>query len=384
MSSLLVIGNGFDLKLGAKTQYRDFFESPFYSATKSKTKKWIEQCKYYNKTGDPPLINMFDFDFTVWDLLFYLVSSKWTRQQKIEEIKWCDIESVIHDSLVHRVWINEEDELSFSWEQVIEMILDNSAADSTELPEKAMALYITNQYPNCLDLYTLLLDELIKFEKSFGCYIRAAVSAIDYQDEAEYLVNNLCDSSHEVYVDSFNYSDFCFRATTATWTSGDKAGNFQRVRRVRHINGNCENPIFGIDLTEEEKTKHPECIRFTKTSRRLQQDSHHLTPKVKELPASINYAVVFGHSLNEMDYDYFNYLFTMLGFNSFELNTMGCIEFVYSVYKPMEADEIRSNYANKIHKLVDYYEGYISGMNRKILANFLRFSGKLKIVELQQ
>ena len=116
--------------------------------------------------------------------------------------------------------------------------------------------------------------------------------------------------------------------------------------------------------------------------RRLQQDSHNISIPINVMPSTIDRAVVFGHSLNKMDYDYFNYLFTMLHFNTFEIDKMGSIEFVYTIYDPAKADEIRSKYADAIYDLFDYYEGYVSGTNRKILANLLRFSGKLKISDI--
>ena len=45
MSKLLVIGNGFDLTVGAKTSYQDFFESDYYKETKDKVFDWIENSR---------------------------------------------------------------------------------------------------------------------------------------------------------------------------------------------------------------------------------------------------------------------------------------------------------------------------------------------------
>lgn len=381
MSSLLVIGNGFDLNLGAKTSYKDFFESKTYSDTITKLEKWVNCFTIHNNAVDVFVGNMLGYDFTCWDLLFYLVSTKGPLRRTTDSIRWCDVETVIHDSLVGDI---REGEFSFSWKQVDKLLFENPSSDPSDYYEQVVASYIDNHFEKGINLHQVLLDELIRFEKKFGAYIKKATGTTEYQDDAEDLVKRLCDAPQNLYVDSFNYSAFRFIAPTGlTINFGDKDQVCTKNRVIRHINGNYSNPIFGIDLTEDEKRKHPQCIRFTKTSRRLQQDSHCLTQTIREWPESVNHAVVFGHSLNRMDYDYFNYLFTILHFNAFELDKMGSIEFVYSIYNPQKADEIRSNYADAIYNLIDYYEGHVNGMKQKVLANLLRFSGKLKIRELQ-
>ena len=94
MSTLLVIGNGFDLKLKAKTRYKDFFESSFYSGVREKLEKWKKDYEYY-QSGRAPMADMSNYDFSCWDLLFYLVSVGGPLSQN-KNIKWCDIEQVIH------------------------------------------------------------------------------------------------------------------------------------------------------------------------------------------------------------------------------------------------------------------------------------------------
>ena len=75
----------------------------------------------------------------------------------------------------------------------------------------------------------------------------------------------------------------------------------------------------------------------------------------------IDRAVVFGHSLNEMDYDYFNYLFTLLKFHTLDIEKMGSIEFVNNIYDSSRMNEIRNRQAEKIYNLFDYYEDYVGG-----------------------
>ena len=69
---------------------------------------------------------------------------------------------------------------------------------------------------------------------------------------------------------------------------------------LHNINGNIRNPIFGIDSTLCD-VDNPKFI-FTKTNRRLEldmiEDRHFVDAKFEEI-------VVFGHSLNKSDYNYF-------------------------------------------------------------------------------
>ena len=82
-----------------------------------------------------------------------------------------------------------------------------------------------------------------------------------------------------------------------------------------------------------------------------------------------------------MDYDYFNYLFTMLRFNTFEIEKMGNIEFLFSIYDDAKKDKIRNDHAEAVYKLLNKYEDDVSKTNQHILINLLRFSGKLIIKE---
>ena len=46
---------------------------------------------------------------------------------------------------------------------------------------------------------------------------------------------------------------------------GDLYDDIANWDRIRHINGNTNNPIFGIDINEKEESEYPEVHRFTKT-----------------------------------------------------------------------------------------------------------------------
>ena len=276
------------------------------------------------------------------------------------------------------------DSFSFSWDIVLERLCNrfhyfynnpaNNGLQRLQTPPistKTIIEYLF-QKPEwrdcCADrqsFYGKLLEELQKFEKSFGGYIYNITSNEEYKAKAWWLVENLLDTREGVHIDSFNYSDF---SSSRPW--------------IRHINGDSDSPIFGINLSPEEESNRPELRQFTKTSRRLHEDSEMLNRTTEWGTIPVDSAVVFGHSLNKMDYDYFFHLFTLLHFHTFDLDKMGSVQFVYKKYDPSKTKEISSRYADSVYELLSYYESCVSSFNNHILINLLRFSGKLKISEL--
>lgn len=367
MGRLIVIGNGFDLTVGAKTSYHDYFESEFYSKIKQTIISMINNYKAVRNFGRD---FRKDNSYNCWDLLFCMESTITSHLNN--DINWCDIEKVIHSSLV-------KSSNRFSWDKVYEKLHRNSdfREDYTSYAGRDDKLMINIMYYFLLRrgwkgysedrnvFYIQLLEELNLFEKRFGTYIREVTKSTKYIENAKEFIDKYFNSNEKTFIDSFNYSYF----------SDDKI-------KIRHINGNCDNPIFGIELSDDEEKSNPQISVFTKTSRRIYQDAHNLNDITSSSGNMISRAVIFGHSLNKMDYDYFNYLFTLLKFNTFDIQKMGVIEFAYRVYDEDRNIEIRNNYASAIYTLLNYYEKYVSNNNQHILINLLRFSGKLKIYEI--
>ena len=324
LNQLLVIGNGFDLANGVKTSYSSFFESDYFQCEKEKAFRWR---KFFNEQGIMLYrnLNFIEFDdMNWWALLFCLESEG--RLNSAKAIKWCDVENVIYNSLTN----SKSD--SFSWEFVRE-VLNNRASgrkhhmgdppnyrllelDNSNINIKIVAEYLYQlhkQEDYCFDktaFYKQLLLELNKFEELFGLYIKQATSSRTYYDDAWNLVNRLLGTKSDVQIDSFNYSDF---STSSTY--------------IRHVNGDYDAPIFGINLSVEEEDKYPELRQFTKTSRWIHQDIENLNKNTVWKSLLIDKAVVFGHSLNQMDYDYYYYLFTLLQFHTFDLKKWGELSF---------------------------------------------------------
>ena len=366
---LLVIGNGFDLAIGAKTSYSNYFESEYYSDTKNKVIKWESHFRNREMSGAAPS-NMLDYNFTCWDLLLHLVSSQPTTDQKDRKsLRWCDIEEVIHKSL------SQETEDYFSWNRVFKLLkyakTDNYSYNAQPVikdQERTMKYFLNTGWKdlNSSAFFGKLLDELNNFEKVFGKYIYEESNKEIFRSNARSLARYLYESKHSVYVDSFNYSDF----------------SEEHHIVIRHINSDCENPIFGVTYGNEKQPVSDIKQRFTKTSRRLHQEALSINVDPSKNWDGVDKAVVFGHSLNMMDFDYFNYLFTLLKFHTFDVPQMGSIEFVYYVYKESDRDSIQRKRVDEVYNMLNAYERHVSNGNQQVLINLLRFSGKLRIREL--
>ena len=370
-NTLLVIGNGFDLTVGAKTSYTDYFCSNYYRGTREKVADWAHKCRNeFQGHSSLGSINMFDYSFTCWDLLFYLES--WNSLENNKDSakpRWCDIESVIYTSFA------KNSSLDLFWDHIRGILLypEREKKDNTVYTKDenmriiAKFLEASGWGDTCQtreSFYSRLSGELGKFEKTCGHYTAEETANKTFQSKAITLVNNLCNSNQATFIDSFNYSTL----------SGIKG-------KIRHINGNCENPIFGIAFSNEEDQKLLLARRFTKTFRRLHQDVRLFGKTITEVP-QVTAAIVFGHSLNMMDYDYFNYLFSLLKFHTFNVSEMGSIDFVFRVYDEGQRDTIQRNWVDSVYKLLNHYENNVSNTNQHILINLLRFSGKLRIREL--
>lgn len=378
MSCLLVIGNGFDISAGLKSSYKDCFESEYYSDTLKKVRTFVSLVKSGGSISLEP-IN----EFNCWDILFYLMTyenNKRPLDYNINcEIKWCDVEEVIHDSLF------SPDVINFNWDDIqstIHQIYRRNDPNRTHeiinrepLYNKAIIQYsikkISGELDARLDLfnrqcfYEWLLDELKAFEEKFGTYIDELQDSINYNNRADKIVKILVGSHGDYEIDSFNYSYFT--------TEGRKD--------INHINGEVTFPIFGISNTDFDIIDNQDKIMFTKTQRRINQDANNTIQY--ESRSNTDYVVVFGHSLNRQDYDYFSYIFTLLKFNTFDTDKMGTIEFKFYIYDDARRAEICSTLSKSVHNLIEYYEKNACGRDSSVLTNLLRFSGKLKITEVE-
>lgn len=344
----IVLGNGFDLFCGLKTSYSDFFESQKenYHSFKGYVDAFKQDAygssKYYFR-GEENHLNKV-LENTIWDLVFYLLSN----QRK--ETKWCDIEMIIKNTFIGKKPI--------SWKMVLELLQNKNTMYSKHKYENICAHFLKNKYKakdfNIGNIfYDVLLEELILFEHKFGEYIQ-----FEQQSKQEYFdnsVNTLIKFTDRIdqilSIDTFNYSNI----------SSDKRWRFTRIN---NINGTIENPIFGFFSPEIDPLSNEH--RFTKSHRRtlalFKKDYNNQKDYFENL-------VVFGHSMNEQDYNYFFPLFDELELADPIKESKLII--AYTIYDLNKKKEIIEELAKRIIKMIYEYEKHTGSTSVRLYDKLL-------------
>ena len=378
----LVIGNGFDLHCGLKTKYEDFFRS------NQKKIEHIERCvthiknnlNFYldfNRSSQKQYFEMFDFngDISIWDYFFYLVSSK--KDIDIDTIKWCDIERIMLE------WFAEPETNIYNkkkynnWLYVYKILNGKKLLNYDEnFDIIAVIIYKYNdfnRFDSLVDFYHFLFNQLKRFEKVFGQYILKEYESLiisgnfnlkvisKRSNEVNKIINLICDSDNIVSIDSFNFGFI----------------GIEKYRLFFHnINGNVDNPIFGIDSSAF-LPPDPRYM-FSKTNRRMELDMLEYESYERE---EFDNVVIYGHSLTTSDYSYFFSLFDKL--DIINLAKKSVIVFAYSIYDKEKEEEIKSDYRLAISNLFKEYSKYKGNSNYpNRLLDALTTQGKVLLYEI--
>ena len=336
----VVIGNGFDLNAGLMTSYSDFFN---YRIEDWKIlRKWIDTFwnKYFTNrsiTGTPLLEIEDSFQHldnaNVWEVYFVMISDQGTN------FLWCDIESSIKRS------ITGENSL-LNWPAIFNYVNKNYQPESKN--EAALAKFVYDKHGGKPftgegEYYSFLLEQLKIFEVGFGNYVKRQLNYFQgsfppipnrpYEDYALTLLKHLCDPEKLVAIDTFNYDSF---------------GPKNICEKIRHINGDLENPIFGIDSKDIDSSRV--IYSFTKSYRRIEYDM--ISDVVIQRDRYEN-VIVYGHSLNESDFSYFFPLLDELEMTNF--NSEKKIIFGFTVYDESKREQIKATLRNAIIRLFKEY-----------------------------
>ena len=372
----IVLGNGSDLYCDLKTRYSDYFETKknYYSRIKNTYEQFKRQCDI---SFEPEKLlfdiktcfgNYPNFVKNLWDVLFCLSFSN-----NLNDVLWCDIEKRIHNSLTKK----EKDgmkETNFSvihWDEVNRLVGGYKYTSNTSA-EELFAAMISNIICNNknengkYNFYEFLKEELIRFEFSFGQYIKDATNGGHLlKIRQERLLSRLCNIDEVVSIDTFNYSNF--------------SGAPDNIS-VKHINGTCDNPIFGIDKCLEDiedNTLSLEANNYVKTYRRMDLELiENNTIEQKEYEN----VIVFGHSLNKQDYSYFYPLLDKIRIS----DTTASSRFViaYSIYNELKAEEIRKNLKQSVINLFATYEKEHLGSHDARLLDYLTTQDRIVFYEI--
>lgn len=410
MKDLVIIGNGFDLSCGLKSNYSDFFKFKYKNFDKSmyennfsdlmNKKQQIEELdkdiismneelEYFKKcqqTGDLPinvavgqlstrigskkqeimlkenqlpqlkedrleLIDIF-FDnsqFTFWDYLFMYKS----REDNEKILLWSDVESEILETLT----AIEQD---YTKDDLLEHYINSKKhRKSNDFLSFGDFLFV-----NDFNIFDFLLEELNQFEKSFKNYLIEQISDSKqrYQSKAHELYKKIVgiDNNNEYYVINFNY--------TIPFTNLNK----RKIFFMNNVHGDLstEEVIFGIDSFSQSSVN---LNFFTKTSRIMSLDKREREPiPIKEEVENIYF---FGHSLSSADYSYFLSIFDFYDIYNSNIK----LNFVYANHE----DNAKKNMLKKISTLLtNYGESFDNKAKGKNLMHKLSLENRLLIKEI--
>lgn len=348
----LVLGNGFDLHCGLFTNFSHYYCEKFekFYFIKNSFKDY-ENGELVERNFPKEYIR----DTNVWDV-FFVLNTIYKSPRECKE-NWCDIEKLMLSSFMSK----ESFENKFNAKKGALFI-----ASSIKLKEIMRLVERDSLGTNHLTGYVVsfvkarsklldsnlhnfgkfLLSELKLFEIEFGEYIYSQINDTwlesqnrckgkfynkTYLEDAISTIDELCNREKLVAIDSFNYSYF-------EHSIKDKFHN---------INGSFKAPIFGIDTVFLPNDWR---YLFTKTSRRIDNDFY---SDNQNISSDFSNAVIYGHSLNQADYNYFFSLFDELKL----LDTLSpsVLVFAYSIYKGKTEEQIKSDLNLKISDIIHEY-----------------------------
>lgn len=348
----LILGNGFDLYCGLKTSYKDYFSS--LEDENKRFHKFVSDFdsgqETFFRTAGRNSNTIYDFwkkgpdlkNYSFWNFFFFLINQNGGDSN---EKKWCDIEQVMCS------WLLSNDSKFVTegknFDCVYNTISNGEKPLSTvKKPTDYLACFLylkhgRKPFQNKTEFYTFLKNELTLFERNFGQYIfnqQHVKNRIEttFEKRSYATLKKLCNPESIRNIDTFNYGVLPLKDDRISY---------------HHINGDTNNPIFGVD-SDAFRAPDPRYI-FTKTSRRMELDMSSFEAPETRIFENV---VVFGSSLAPADYNYFFSIFDKLDIAN--INSPSKLVFAYSIYDREKTEQIKMNLTKSIFQLFQEYSTY--------------------------
>lgn len=414
---LIIIGNGFDLSVGLKSSYKDYYDyvsfellditlNEFYNDFVKelrnipndlpesikcnfniKTKDWRRNTHRYNQSEDP-YVNRFEVKFhlsdedrskfehlSFWDLLFIM--------QKQQNSNWYQIEDSIKNFLIGNNTSNND---PFSYNIFNKGSINNLYAKDDFKDETYVVyflkyffqeVYPENRWKEPQSNIDFLLSELKILENNFCSYLKEAVNKTqNYNGKSFKLLRSI------LGVKDDNLKNLTIRLLSFNYTTPNLNHNKyfgELISSNIHGTLNTNDIIFGIDQTGIQPTdiSYP----FTKTYRQLTDIN--LSNKQKNIlpkPQSINNIYFYGHSLSSLDYSYFQSIFDYYDIYSSNVRLFFC----YKTFDNKTNLQLQKEIANLAINLLTSYSNSIENLeHRKNMIHKLLIEDRLKIKEIK-
>ena len=374
MEELYILGNGFDLYLGLKTRYSDYFKNrkiseEFFEKIKLIFKNSIGS---YNYDARGKVYAVFDYDETLLNMqiiqlykdieknLFYL----YLIFLKKCDLNWNEVESNILP------FIRDTSKI---FKLKMETILGN--IEKNEMYKYLLIAKVIIKDRKNLNFLDFIMEQLNLFEKDFGNYI----GSLELKGESKNRLINIFRTTCRKKIINFNYSiflqDLIDRYKDIAFSEIEIARRIKSIESIVNIHGDFKNPIFGIDSHNSEE----QFQNFTKTSRILNNDTvgNFELPKPEKL-GTINF---FGHSLSEADYSYFQSLFDYYDIYSSNIK----LNFMYSEYDKNDLTRAKRETHNNVVKLMKNYGEKLENKDKgKNLLHKLLIENRIKLINVDK
>lgn len=380
-SNLIVLGNGFDLKCGVRSTFKDFFDNRISKNVESQLDSFYKSIDLRNSyvslsfnEGDEYNGMIFpdtrynlikDANLTFWDLLF--VANKNLKQMRY----WHNVEQNMLEIL-------REIDLTKNYSNIGHHMINGIPDLRSELKSSIqkslikcsiLAYYVISKerYRSKKNFDDFLLSELIEFESAFSEFLGEKIhETYEYSYISELLIRKIIgedNSIDDIEALSFNYTEpSCLR---------DKINNVHGKLRNNNI-------IFGID--QDDISTSSLIYKYTKTFRKMVQinknngDSVYIKNKNE-----LKNIFFYGHSLSALDYSYFQSIFDY--YNLYDSNVS--LTFCCSPYGEKTSQDILTEHAGLVANLLEKYGATMNNENHgRNLMHKLMLEGRLTIKEI--
>lgn len=380
---LIVLGNGFDLSSGLKTTYKNFFDYYYRNIGIEESKLNLVRDKIIQMSELSQNDNNIFSKINSWMLLFK------DRSLSMDS-NWMNVEETILYYLTAGI-IPQTNAVLNKWKKLARDKYDVSHI-IISLPANRSSVLIANKIISTelskvnydkekffLQSYTedfvakFLLEELQELENEFENFLFKEAGfdigqdglGIDYFEKARNLITTIVKNNYEFTDESYNI--MCFNYTdpwSEVWErNGAISEDFNSPKRYINVHGRAvrssENTIiFGIDNQTIQSTR-----------------------LVNIFEDGITTIKIFGHSLGEADYSYFQQMFDY--FDLYNNNSIK-LYFYYKKYDQRSTLEYLHEQSVIITRLLEKYGDTMNNKSHgKNLITRLELMRRLHIIELK-
>lgn len=337
---LIIIGNGYDLQIGYKTSFDSFFVNKVFNNVSPNLNSLVNLVS----TGEVKNILYIFFYYCFYDKSNLRIKLGIDEKDK----NWKNVEYLIK-ILLRDYYFKLEDIFKNGYRRLNDYSF-------LGLINELISLKLRSN-PLERDFNVFLRNQVNEFEDDLKKYIN---EELEKTTDEQYLIkdelNKKLKISQNTYIINFNYTNVL--------------GN----NNESNVHGSLESEVIvGIDLTDiDDIEKYNYMIPYTKTYRKMMS----IDSKRSIMVGDVNLITVYGHSLGQQDYSYFQAIFDF--YNIYD-NKQIKLNFVYSDNYG-EPEYLKNKYVKSVFELLDRYGKTMNNKdNGKNLIHKMLLEGRLSI-----